>query len=129
MSKLTQIALGTFFLIVTSASAQQKPAKETANVSGGGIFDEYDSSRSIKSRNESLEAFAEYLVKIGGVDPNRIEIIDGGHCEKWKIQLWFYAREAPGKPTAFRCLDPKQVRIIRKRAQEMKRERASHRRI
>jgi hypothetical protein len=159
MSKLTQIVnvLGTLFLIGTVGFAQQKLGKETPNVSidYGGIFDEYDSSRSIKSRNESLEGFAEYLrfspgiqgylISYGsrvsyvgeakdraaqlkrylskiGVEPTRVEIIDGGHCEEWKIQLWFYVREA-GTPTVFPCLDPKQVRKIRKRAPGVKRQR------
>ena len=116
----------------------------------GSIFDKYDSQRSVKSRNESLQGYAEflrlnphlktylisyggkvsyvgeaikraeqikkYLVTALGVDANRIEIIDAGHCNGWSVSLWVWARNAPEMPTPPTCLNAKDVRIVGKRS-------------
>ena len=155
MTKPTEIVnrFVTLLMVVTLPLAQQKPPAERPDVilDYGLLFDNYDSSRTIKSRNRSLDDAAEflrlspnfqgslisygsrvsylgearlhadelknYLVKKRGVNPDRIVIIDGGHCDNWEVQLWFYVREAPEKPTAWPCLDPKEVRILKRRPQ------------
>jgi hypothetical protein len=65
------------------------------------------------------EQIKNYLVKVLGVDSNRIEIIDAGHCNGWSVSLWVWARNAREMPTPPTCLDAKDVRIVRKRSKRL----------
>ena len=53
-----------------------------------------------------------YLVEVAKLDGSRIEIIDGGHCAEWVVELWVWAGGAPAKPSAQPCLSPKEVKLI-----------------
>jgi hypothetical protein len=61
------------------------------------------------------EQIRKYLVKVLGIDANRIQIIDAGHCNRWNVSLWVWHRDAPEMPTPPTCLNAKDVRIVRKR--------------
>jgi len=55
-----------------------------------------------------------YLVEVDKLDASRIEIIDGGYCDEWRVELWVWVRDAPVKVATTPCLDPKEVKIIKK---------------
>ena len=114
----------------------------------GFIFDKFDASRNLKSRNQSLDAFAlqlrfdpgkkgylvssggrvsypreakeraellkKYLVEVGGLEAERIVIVDAGYCEQWSIDLLIYANPNPATPSGLCNLNPKEVKIIEK---------------
>jgi hypothetical protein len=58
------------------------------------------------------EGAKNYLIKIKGIDANRIVIMDGGFYEEWMVELWAGARGAPN-PTPMPTVDPNDVRVIK----------------
>jgi hypothetical protein len=115
-----------------TSNQSQKPEGNVA-IDYGSLFYVYDKSVNIKTRNESLDAFAvflkdnpnfkgylisygargranalkAYLSKVGKAEPDRVEIIDGPNCREWRIDLLSWVTAAPEKPPAMSCLHSK----------------------
>jgi hypothetical protein len=79
---------------------------------------------------ERANVLKKYLVGVGGVNANRIEIVDDGHCMEWEITLWWGVKVPPSlRPTSSCYLDPKKVKIIEKRRYNRRKSRAVKPRI
>ncbi|HEX8709449.1 MAG TPA: hypothetical protein VF723_14485 [Pyrinomonadaceae bacterium] len=65
---------------------------------------------------ERARALKRYLVGSGGMRADRIKIVDGGYCEQWEITLWWGVEVPPSLWPGSSCyLDPKEVKVIKKR--------------
>jgi len=71
-------------------------------------------SEDIRSRKAGIRAqrAKDYLVKLRGMDPRRIDIIDGGYREQFKIELYILPREV-GPPTPYPTVVPSERQMIR----------------